>query len=136
MVVAAPATPASRATLASGLSLGEWVLLARGLQISPQQGHIVRLMMTLPGEDDGNTNAKVALAMSRERQARFGPVGIVCAGGSGKIKKGTGPVAVKAVDTQVERIYEKLGIHSRIELAQRVDFGIAAMRGWIRSVRR
>src|SRR5688572_29728999 len=77
-------------TIAQSLSLREWIELTGkrrgGLQLTPQQGDIVRLMLTLPArvkrgavavngeeqEEDGNTNSKIALAMSRERQARFG----------------------------------------------------------------
>ncbi len=86
----------------------EWAVILPALgqpKLSPQQGLIVKLMLTLPHES--NTNAGIALALGCKESC---------------------------VKTQIERIFEKLravGVQSRMHLSQRVDTELCILRGWM-----
>jgi DNA-binding CsgD family transcriptional regulator len=92
----------------------EWAAVFRRLsdgyrkQLSPQQRLIAKLMLTLPPQHNSNRDIAEALSASR------GP------GGAGR------HIKVSTVDTQVERLFERAGVHSRMELVIRV---------WHRTVR-
>jgi len=79
--------------------------LQRRLQLSPQQILIVRLLLTQPWYE--NNHIDIAKVLN-----------------TGK----------SGIDTQVEIIFQRIGVHSRMELSQVVDWEIALMRGWVKVI--
>ena len=94
---------ASRArSLVHGLSEAQWRELQKHFHLSPQQGLIVKLLLTQPWYECDHIDIAKLLNTGKS-----------------------------GIDTQVEIIFKRIGIHSRMHLAQVVDYEVV-MRGWVK----
>ena len=89
-------------SLVHGLSEAQWRELQKHFHLSPQQGLIVKLLLTQPWYECDHIDIAKLLNTGKS-----------------------------GIDTQVEIIFKRIGIHSRMHLAQVVDYEVVR-RGWVK----